>query len=123
MGLASRWLTFVALFVARVPLMSAIVSPFVGDSPFLEIIGSSPSSGPANCIPFGAGSFGPFKGFVYANVPPFQVAPYARIAFDLGGLASRTIQLDIALSSTTTNGGTIQNSNGFTTVGATCPGA
>ena len=75
-----------------------------------------------NCYPFGfaspAGADGgftlpwtPFAGFVYQNVPAFELQPGDTIAFDTGESPSMTsgndadIQLDIALAQTTTNGG------------------
>jgi hypothetical protein len=87
----------------------------------LTINPASPGGG--NCYPFGVGSGGspgwnPFAGFVYKNVPAFQLRAGDVLAFDLGGTNPEAdIQFQIDLARTTVNGGDIP-SGGFTTVAA-----
>jgi hypothetical protein len=62
----------------------------------------------ANCFPFGSGINWALMGFVYQNVPAFQVKTGDTIAFDLGGTNTQADpQLDIEMSATTTNGGDV----------------
>ena len=37
------------------------------DDAFLTILGDAAATGPTNCILFGSGDFGPYKGFVYSG--------------------------------------------------------
>jgi len=63
-----------------------------------------------NCFPFGnGGSVGwvPFMGFIYQNVPPFQLQSGDTLAFDLGAVNSADVMIQIEMASTTVNGGTI----------------
>ena len=60
----------------------------------------------ASNFPFGTGSFWvPNMGFIYKNVPAFQLRPNDSIAFDLSAMNDADDQLDIAMTPTTTNGG------------------
>jgi hypothetical protein len=63
---------------------------------------------PDNCWPFGVGTptgeWRPFAGFVYKNIPAFQLKVGDTIGFDLGGMNDADIQLDIALAAATSNG-------------------
>lgn len=66
-----------------------------------------------NCFPFGVGNssgdpWTPYMGFIYQNVPAFDLQPGDILAFDLGQQNDTNIQLDIAMAPTTVNGGTIQ---------------
>jgi hypothetical protein len=54
-------------------------------------------------------------GFVYKNVPAFQLKTGDSLAFDLGAMGSFDVQLEIALAATTANGGEVP-SQAFTTV-------
>lgn len=66
--------------------------------------------GPANCVPFGGAlTYGPYMGFIYQNVPAFNINPGDILAFDLGAPNDVPIQYDIALAPTTVNGGTVQS--------------
>jgi hypothetical protein len=68
-----------------------------------------------NCIPFGCpGSYGPYQGFIYQNLPAFTLNVGDKIAFDSAGVNNTPLSFNIFLSSTTTNGGT--NPVGFTQV-------
>jgi hypothetical protein len=70
-----------------------------------------------NTFPFGGGSVGwtPYHGFIYKNVPAFNLQPGDILAFDLGLQNEVDIQLDIAMAPTTVNGGTLE-AGPFTTV-------
>lgn len=77
----------------------------------------------ANCIPFGCANIGgPNMGFIYKNLPGFELQPGDTIAFDL--LAGNDVPLifDIALASTTVNGGLTADSDGFTTIASSALG-
>lgn len=68
------------------------------------------------CYPFGMGTtewyvsstlpWTPYGGFIYQNVPPFDIEVGDTIAFDLGAPNDFDIALDIAMAPTTENGGT-----------------
>ncbi len=73
-------------------------------------------SGPSNCIPFGGGLAGPYSGFVYQNIPAFQLNVGDKIAFDLGAVGQSTIILDIAMAHAVTPGSDQEDAAGFTTV-------
>jgi hypothetical protein len=75
-----------------------------------------------NCYPFGGGtdtdptsSWEPYMGFVYKNVPAFQLKTGDSLAFDLGAMNDVNIQLEIALAATSVNGGDVP-AQPFTTV-------
>ena len=74
-----------------------------------------------NCYPFGLGSGGapgwnPYAGFVYKNLPPFQLKPGDVLAFDLSLVNTEAdIQLQIDMAPTTVNGGDVPSA-GFTTI-------
>jgi Ca2+-binding RTX toxin-like protein len=68
-----------------------------------------------NSIPFGWNGWTPFAGFVYRNVPAFQLAPGDQLAFDAQGANDADIQLEIAMAPTTVNGGDVQAA-AFTTI-------
>jgi hypothetical protein len=71
---------------------------------------------PANAFPFGEGViWTPFAGFVYKNLPAFQLKTGDRLAFDLSATNNVNIQLQIDLAATTVNGGDVP-SQPFTTV-------
>jgi hypothetical protein len=73
---------------------------------------------PDNCWPFGVGDpgeWGPFAGFVYKNIPAFQLRVGDTVGFDLGGANDADVQLDVALAATTSNGGDVPAA-GFTAV-------
>lgn len=62
------------------------------------------------CVPFGAefsGStlYGPDRGFVYKNLPAFELVPGSTLAFDLGHANDNPIEFDIGMTATTDNGG------------------
>jgi hypothetical protein len=71
---------------------------------------------PDNCAPFGRGiGWTPYAGFVYKNLPAFQLKTGDTIGFDLGAMNDADIQLEIALAAATVNGGDIP-AQPFTTV-------
>jgi hypothetical protein len=75
------------------------------------------SPGAENAFPFGVGAddWGPFMGFVYKNVPAFQMKSGDVLAFDLNQLNDADDQLEIALAQTTSNGND-EPSAGFTKI-------
>jgi len=69
-----------------------------------------------NTFPFGEGTgWIPYMGFVYKNVPAFQLKPNDVLAFDLNTENEVDIQLDIAMAPTTSNGGDVPAA-GFTPI-------
>ncbi len=69
-----------------------------------------------NCFPFGmgplgnpgtTGPWGPYGGFVYQNLPPFDLQAGDTLAFDLGQVNDVDIGLDIDMAPTTVNGGSV----------------
>jgi hypothetical protein len=73
----------------------------------------------ANCFPFGIAGGGttwtPNAGFVYKNVPAFQLKAGEKLAFDLSAVNDVNIQLQIDMAPTIVNGGAAP-AGGFTTV-------
>jgi hypothetical protein len=91
--------------------------PSAGASQTLTIAPASPGT-LYNAYPFGVGSsnqWPPYAGFVYKNVPAFQLKTGDSLAFDLGAMNDADVQLEIALAATTVNGGDAP-SQPFTTV-------
>ncbi len=92
---------FVLLFFAFPRASSAQIITIFPDTPVTD-----------NCFPFGSGEIGlpdftwpPFMGFIYQNVPAFELNVGDILAFDLGAVNSADVQLDIELAATTVNGG------------------
>lgn len=92
---------FVLLFFAFPRASSAQIITIFPDTPVTD-----------NCFPFGSGEIGlpdntwpPFMGFIYQNIPPFELKEGDILAFDLGVVNSVDVQLDIELAATTVNGG------------------
>jgi hypothetical protein len=69
----------------------------------ISVVPASPGSG--NSFPFGEGNIWPQMGFIYKNVPAFELKTGDTIAFDLAGMNDADIQLQIDLAPTTVNGG------------------
>ena len=67
---------------------------------------AGPNSGP-NEFPFGRSDVWPQMGFVYKNIPAFNLKVGDTIAFDLGAQNNVDIQLQIRMAATTVNGGDI----------------
>ena len=74
--------------------------------------------GPSNCIPFGMPytSSTDHMGFIYANLPAFDLYAGDTLAFDLGAQNDVDITMDIAVAATSSNGGIEPDANGFTTI-------
>ncbi len=76
---------------------------------------SPATPGVGNCFPFGKGGddggdpWTPYAGFIYQNIPAFNLLAGDILAFDLGAVNDADIQLDIAMAPTTVNGGNIQS--------------
>jgi hypothetical protein len=73
-----------------------------------------------NCWPFGEATqvddeWTPYFGFVYRNIPAFDLKRGDTLAFDSGVSNDFNIQVDIALAPTTSNGGDT-NAGPFTTI-------
>ena len=66
--MSRNWGHYVCLFLLK-GIAYALTSFELGES-FLTIVGTDPVIGPTNCIPFGLGSFGPYKGFIYSGDDP-----------------------------------------------------
>jgi len=71
----------------------------------VQITPTNPSVG--NCIAFGSTDFGPITGYVYQNVPTFQLNTGDLIKFDLGLANDIVINRDIYFAIATVNGGDI----------------
>ena len=74
----------------------------------------------SNCWPFGEATepmdeWTPYFGFVYKNIPAFELKRGDTLAFDSGVANDHDIQVDIALAATTSNGGDV-NAGPFTTI-------
>jgi hypothetical protein len=67
---------------------------------------AGPNSDP-NEFPFGRADVWPQMGFVYQNVPAFNLKTGDTIAFDLGAQNDVDIQLQISMAATTVNGGDV----------------
>ena len=97
------------LSVFSVLLLSFALSQTVSSQEILTIEPAEPSVG--NCYPFGGGfeppddRWPPFMGFIYQNVPPFELRPGDTLAFDLGEVNSAAVMLQIEMAATTANGG------------------
>lgn len=62
------------------------------------------------CVPFGAEfsgetTYGPDRGFIYKNLPAFELVAGSTLAFDLGHANDNPIEFDIGMTTTTVNGG------------------
>jgi len=89
-------------------VLSFAISQTAISQPALTIEPAEPDVG--NCFPFGGGfqdvdEWPPFMGFIYQNVPPFQLQPGDTLAFDLGEVNSAAVMLQIEMAATTANGG------------------
>ena len=104
----------------RYPPTVGLTSIHHGDQAILLVSGAADATGPANCVPFGTGDWGPWKGFIYAAVPAFTLSLNDRIAFDLGAENSHEITMDVGIAATTTSGGVVPDDDGFTSVCSAC---
>ena len=104
--------------VASAVVLTPGVSSAAVATPITVFPADPPDTG--NCYPFGIGGGGgawtPFAGFVYKNIPAFELHPGDTLAFDTDQVNNVDVQLDIALSRTTTNGGDVLAAPFFTTV-------
>lgn len=117
---------FIAAFA--LPLTPAIAEDIVGVDPDcadLNIVSSDAAEAPSmvemttsvinitpqdptyvsNCIPFGNNTSYKFTGFIYRNVPSFNLAPGDEIAFDLGSLNNVDIRRNIYFATANKNPG------------------
>ena len=96
-------LTIGACGVALLPAAASAATP--------KTITVGPSGPPslANTFPFGRGDlWTPFMGFVYQNIPAFQLKVGDTLAFDTNQVNDADVQLDIALVSAVSNGSDVQ---------------
>lgn len=105
-GLIALAATVAALIAGQVVIGSAQAAQTLNVNP------TTPSGG--NAFPFGQGTVWPQAGFVYKNVPAFDLKVGDTIAFDLGAQNDVNIQLQISMAATTTNGGDVPGA--YTTV-------
>jgi hypothetical protein len=97
-----------------IALMAAAVALLAGQATIGVAHGAStvnvnpagPNSDP-NEFPFGRADVWPQMGFVYQNVPAFNLKTGDTIAFDLGAQNNVDIQLQISMAATTVNGGDV----------------
>jgi hypothetical protein len=66
---------------------------------------AAPGSGAANAFPFGRGDNFNQMGFIYKNIPAFEMKVGDTIAFDLEAVNDVPQQMDIDLAATTVSGG------------------
>jgi hypothetical protein len=105
--------------ITGIAAVASLVSgqAMIGTAQAEQTITVAPNTANANnAFPFGMGDgWTPYMGFVYKNVPAFQLKPNDVLAFDLSQANDADDQLDIALAATTTNGGDVPAA-GFTQV-------
>jgi hypothetical protein len=89
-----------ALVIGQAAIGSAQAATTVNVNP------AGPVSDP-NEFPFGRADVWPQLGFVYKNIPAFDLKTGDTIAFDLGAQNNVDIQLQISMAATTVNGGDI----------------
>jgi uncharacterized repeat protein (TIGR01451 family) len=95
-------------------------------APLLTIEPATPNA-EESCLGFGAGPGGigdgssgfagtsPYMGFIYQNIPAFDLEVGDVLAFDLSKENDFDVEIDIAMAATTVNGGEVEAGN-FTTV-------
>jgi hypothetical protein len=104
----------------RLPLAAAlalvIAQAGIGTAQASTTVNVNPADPPSesNEFPFGRGDSWPQLGFVYKNIPAFNLKAGDTIAFDLGFQNNVDIQLQISMAATTVNGGDIPGA--YTTV-------
>src|SRR4051812_4231166 len=88
----------------------------IGSAQAEQTVNVNPTGAPtdSNEFPFGRGDVWPQMGFVYKNVPAFNLKTGDTVAFDLGAQNNVDIQLQIDMAPTTVNGGDVPGA--YTTV-------
>jgi hypothetical protein len=77
----------------------------------VNVTPATPETAGGNCFPFGLGgiedasTWTPYMGFVYKDVPAFQLQTGEKLAFDLVAMNDVDVQVKIELAPTTGNGG------------------
>ena len=92
--------------VAAAPVVT--VTP---DTPVVSsclAFGAAPGSGEQNDPQSGFIPTSPFMGFIYRDIPAFNLNPGDVLAFDLGAVNDFDVALDIEMVATTENGGTVE---------------
>ena len=85
-----------------------VVSP---DSPVVAsclAFGAAPGSGVQDDPESGFIPTSPYMGFIYRDIPAFELSPGDVLAFDLGAVNDFDVAVDIEMVATTENGGTIE---------------
>ncbi|MFV8819472.1 hypothetical protein [Haliea sp. E17] len=94
-----------AVSLVALPAQAQTVTTIEGNTPAVSV-----------CFPFGIGiNWPPFYGFVYQNLPAFDIATGDTIAFDTGLANDVEIALQVDMVPTTVNGGNIA-AGAYTTV-------
>ncbi len=83
-------------------LMAFCLHSVVSISQNFTITPSTP--GVSNCIPFGQTTYG-FQGFIYRNIPAFNLNPGDKIRFDLGNLNDIDVRRNIYFAAANINPG------------------
>ncbi len=86
-------------YLAVLFFLSLIITAWGQD---INIVPTSPTA-VQNCIPFGNNTSYGFTGFVYRNIPAFELRPGDRISFDLGSLNDVDIRRNIYFAQANTN--------------------
>jgi hypothetical protein len=104
----------IALVAAATALIAGQVA--IGSAQAEQTVNVNPTGPPTdpNEFPFGRADVWPQMGFVYKNVPAFNLKTGDTIAFDLGAQNNVDIQLQIEMTATTVNGGDVPST--YTTV-------
>jgi hypothetical protein len=92
--------------------------PSAGASTTVTVGPVTSGPGASNSYPFGlspVGEWGEYAGFIYKNVPGFQLKSGDTVAFDTAGENEVDIGLEVGMAATTVNGGDVP-AQAFTTV-------
>jgi hypothetical protein len=103
----------IALAASAAALISGQAA--IGSAQAATTINVNPASPTGNnSFPFGQGAIWPQAGFIYKDIPAFDLKVGDTIAFDLGAVNDVNVQLQISMAPTTSNGGVVPTS--YTTV-------
>ena len=107
-----------AVLLCTIAVLAVPAAGYGASSKTLTVAAAEPNTG--NCWFLYEASnpsddWRPYAGWVYRDIPPFQLKVGDTLAFDTGVTNDHDTQVDIALARTTTNGSD-QNAQPFTTV-------
>lgn len=118
-GITRRALTCVRSVAPLAALILALLATPAPAATQLTVGPTTPGTVGVACFPFGtAANWPPFAGFVYRNVPPFELRRDDNIAFDLVALNDVDIGLAIDMAPAGTNGSDTPAGNFFNLVGS-----